>query len=502
MSDALFWSTLLLLVASTVWTIWRARGAISAAVLMPLAWLVLIPIPTVIRPYVITSRSLFPDGFTGAPRQHLLISIAVANLAFVGFQWLILSRWFKSLQAWIVAFFSSRERPRAGRDGKNDGLLRKWAIGLTVIAVAFAVLHLALMPRVPSWDLVTGFSNPLQPNYDREVAGKFLPGPTILHYVFDWNQGIVFPVLFALAVLIRWRALAIFVGIVGFLYVTSTLDKFPSLLFVAAPFIAVAVRDHRPIWSKVVLGGLAVSLLGPLAVNQSAGISTAIHRALHDVPPASATPIYDPSITTSAPGCEFYVVPTSAPFNWRNVPASLKDIVGRRILVVPAETTYGWFAYFPAQHPFLSGSGWEPWKVLSKSYRNPANLVGLWMYCGHELTLPTVSAYGSMIADGWGELGYVGVVLACLGIVLFGLVMELIRGFLGKPFLIACYGPSIFLLATLPPRAGVLASILSSGLWLIPILCLLYLISEGVRWRRRQDMPVSEPEPEPEPARA
>jgi len=336
-SDALFWSTLLLLAASTVWTIWRARGVISAAVLVPLAWLVLIPIATVIRPWVITPESLFPDGFTGSAREHLLISISIANLAFVGFQSLILSGLFKSLQARTVAFFAARERPRAGRDGRHDGLLRTWAIGLTAVAVALAVLHLVLMPRVPAWDLVTGFANPLQPNYDREAAGKFLPGPTILRYIVDWNQGIVFPILFALAVLMRWRPLAIFVGIFGFLYVTSTLEKFPSLLFSAAPFIAIAVRDNRPIWSKLVLGGLALSLLGPLAVNQGPGISTAVHKALHDVPPAS--PVYDPTITTSAPGCENYIAPPTVPFDLRNIPASLKDIVGRRILVVPAETT-------------------------------------------------------------------------------------------------------------------------------------------------------------------
>jgi hypothetical protein len=492
-SDALFWSTLLLLAASTVWTIWRARGVISAAVLVPLAWMILIPIPTVIRPLVITPQSLFPAGFAGAAREQMLISIAIANVAFLGFQWLILSRWFKNLQASTVAFFGARERPRAGRDGKNDGLLRRWAIGLTVIAAALALLHLVLMPRVPAWDLVTGFANPLQPNYDREAAGKFLPGPTILRYVFDWNQGIVFPILFALAVLMRWRPLAIFVGVFGFLYVTSTLEKFPSLLFIAAPFVAVAVRDNRPIWSKLVLGGLALSLLGPLAINQGPGVSTAILKALHNVPPASSTPVYDPSITTSVPGCESFVAPTTVPFDWRDIPASLKDIVGRRILVVPAETTYGWFAYFPAQHPFLNAAGWAPWKVLAKGYRNPANLVGLWMYCGHELTLPTVSAYGSMIADGWGELGYVGVVLACIGIVLFGLVMELIRGFLAKPFLIACYGPGVLLFATLPPRAGVLATLLSSGLWLIPVLCLLFLMSEGIRGRRHGAVPTVQP---------
>jgi len=69
-SDALFWSTLLLLAASTAWTTWRARGAISAAVLVPLAWLILIPIPTLIRPWVITPQSLFPNGFAGAAQQH------------------------------------------------------------------------------------------------------------------------------------------------------------------------------------------------------------------------------------------------------------------------------------------------------------------------------------------------------------------------------------------------------------------------------------------------
>jgi len=156
-------------------------------------------------------------------------------------------------------------------------------IGLTLVAVALAITHLALMPRVPSWDLVTGYSDPLQLNYYREAADKFLPGPTILKYIFNWNQGIVFPILFALTVLVRWRPLAIFVGIFGFLYVTATLEKFPSVIFLAAPFIAIAVRDNRPIWSKVVIGGLALSLLGPLAINQSNGVSTAIRHAVFEV---------------------------------------------------------------------------------------------------------------------------------------------------------------------------------------------------------------------------
>lgn len=489
MSDVLLWSTLLLLAASTAITIWRARGAINAAVLSPLAWLLLIPIPAIIRPIVVTPRSLFPEGFVGAPRDHLFTAIAIANVAFIAFQLLVMSGWFKRIQARTVAFFAARQRHEAGSD---SSLLRNWVIGLTLIAVVLAVIHLVLMPRVPSWDLVTGFADPLQPNYDREAADKFLPVPTIVKYVFNWNQGIVFPILFALTVIMRWRPMAIFVGIFGFLYVTSTLEKFPSLLFIAGPFIAIAVRDNRPIWSKLVIGGLALSLLGPLAINQSNGVSTAIHKALHAVPPASSTPVYDPSITTPVPGCESYVSQPPVPFDWRNIPASLKDIVVRRIGVVPTEVTYGWFAYFPAVHPFLNGSGWEPWKVLSKGYRNPSNLVGLWMYCGHAQVLPTVSAYGSFIADGWGELGYLGVVLACLGVVLFGIVMELIRGFVAKPFFLACYGPSILLFATLPPRAGMLATILSSGLWLIPVLCLLFLVTEGLRGRRAGSVAVLE----------
>ena len=169
MSDALFWSSLLLLVASTVWTIWRARGAINAAVLVPLAWLILIPIPVLIRPWVATAKSLFPDGFVGAPKDHLYISIAIANVAFAGFQWLILSGWFKGVRSRTVALIVGPEQPG---NGKADSLLRNWVIGLTLVAVALAITHLALMPRVPSWDLVTGYSDPLQLNYDREAADK------------------------------------------------------------------------------------------------------------------------------------------------------------------------------------------------------------------------------------------------------------------------------------------------------------------------------------------
>jgi hypothetical protein len=124
--------------------------------------------------------------------------------------------------------------------------------------------------------------------------------------------------------------------------------------------------------------------------------------------------------------------------------------------------------------------------VLSPGYHNPANLVGLWMYCGHAVTLPTVSAYGSFVADGWAEFGYSGVLIGCLGLLLFGVLLELIRGFASRPFCLACYGPSVLLFATLPPRAGVLAVLVSSGLWLVPVLCLIFLVSERLGRSGRQ----------------
>jgi hypothetical protein len=482
-SDALFWSTLLLLGASTVWTMWRTRGVLSAPVLAPVVWIGLISIPIILRPFA-TVTDVFPDGFIGTPRDRMLIGIAISNVAFIAFQALFLSSWYKSVQARLVAFFAAGDGTRS-RD--PDRLLRRWVIGLAIVAGSLAAIHLALMPRVPAWDLISGFTNPLQPNYDREAADKFLPVPTFIRYVFDWNQGIVFPILFTATVLMRWRPMAVIVGIFGFIYMISTLEKFPSLLFLVSPFIAIAVRDSKPIWSRVVIGGLVVGLLGPLAVNQAPGISTSIHSVLNATPPASATPTYDPSLTTPVPGCDVQASTVSPPFDWRQLPRSVADLVVRRIGLVPAEVTYGWFAYFPDHAPYLNGSGWAPWNVLRSGYHNPANAVGLFMYCGRAVTLPTVSAYGSFVADGWAEFAYVGVIIACLGVLLFGLVLELMRGFTATPFCLACYGPSVILFATLPPRAGLMATLLSSGLWLAPLLCVLFLVSQrlGGRLMRR-----------------
>ena len=481
MSDALFWVTLGLLTAGTLWTLWRTRGRVTAALVVPLAWLILIPIPVIVRPYG-TPTGLFPQGFIGSPKDAMYISIAIANVSFLVFQLFITSSLFKRLQDRIVRFFEPKEKPDQRTNG--DSLLRKWVLGLSIVAIGLGVIHLVLMPRVPVWDLVTGFVDPLQPNYDREAADKFLPVPTIIRYVFDWNQGILFPIMFTATVLMRWRVLAIVVGVFGFIYVTSTFEKFPSLLFVAGPFIAIAVRDSRPVWSKVVVGGLLLSLLGPLAVSEAPSVAISVHQALNIMPSASQAPKLDPSITTPVPGCEFTAIPLApSQFSWKDIPGAVKNILVHRIGVIPAEVTYGWFAYFPAQQSFLNGSGWAPWNVLRSGYRNPANLVGLWMYCGHAETLPTVSAYGSFIADGWGELGYLGVLIACLGMILFGLVLEFVRAFVSKPFCLALYGPSLLLFASLPSRAGLLATVISSGLWMVPVLCVLFLASERLSGR-------------------
>ena len=492
-TDILFYSSLALLMVTTVWTIGRTRGLLNAAVLVPLAWILLIPIPVILRPYT-TPTGLFPEGFIGAPKDNLFIAMTMANLSFSLFQWFVLSPWFKALQAWTIKILAPNGVSNGHTNSNGDNqLLRAWVLGLTIIAVALAVAHLALMPRIPSLDLFTGFANPLQPNYDREAASKFLEVPTIFRYIFNWNRELLFPILFAAAVMMRWKWLAIAIGIIGAFYVTSTLDKAPILVFILAPFIAIAVRDRKPMWSKLVIGGVLISIIGPLAVNQGPGLSTSLHAALHINPPAIVVPAdYASSITQQVPGCES-TKSLSTPFNWEDIPASLRDLIVRRVGVVPAEVTYGWFAYFPAQAGFLKGSGWTPWKVISPTYKNPANAVGLWMYCGHVVTLPTVSAYGSFIADGWAEFGLLGVLIACLGMILFAVVLELIRGFLSKPLCLAAYAPALILFASLPPRAGLLATVGSSGLFLVPLLCLLYLLSERIQSRRAVGVAKLEP---------
>ena len=487
MSDIIFWSTLVLLAATTAWTVWRTKGQLTLISLLPICWMLIIPTSVLFHPFV--ESDTFPAGFVGAPRDNMYIAIGIANVAFAAYQWFMWSPWFARLQGFVVTLLSPRQ---ASSNGGSDLLARHWLLGLTIVTTAVALIHLALMPRIPVFDLITGFTDQLQPNYDREMSLKLLKVPTAVRYLFQWDKQAVFPLIFAAAILLRSRKLAVFIGIFGFFYTVSSLEKFPSLIFIAAPFVAWALRARKPMWAPLVIGGVALGFIGPLAVNQGPLVSVSTHEALHIPMPASTVPTtYDPNAPAEA-GC----VTTSSEhvsFDPRLILASLSNIVFRRTGTISAEVTYGWFAYFPAQHSFLGGSGWQPWKVLSAGYRNPANLVGLWMYCGHAVTLQTVSAYASFVADGWGEFGYLGVVIACIAIVMAAVVFELVGAFRRNPLLIASYAVTLLLFSTLPPRASVLASVFSSGMWLIPILCLLILISERIRSNRPEHVLALEP---------
>ena len=140
--------------------------------------------------------------------------------------------------------------------------------------------------------------------------------------------------------------------------------------------------------------------------------------------------------------------------------------------------TYQWFRYFPAVHPYLYGTGWAPWKVLSSGYQSPANLVGLWAYYGKAgYSISSLSAYTGFLGDGWAEFGYVGVLIACLWLFAFIVVIELMRLFSDKPFCLACYAPCVLMLAATAPISGIMAMTFSLGLVLAPLICAGYLIS-------------------------
>lgn len=495
--DLLFYATIAALAATVALSLWKSRAAIRADNLVALGWLVLVPIPIVLRPLT-PPTGVFPEGFTGAARVNLEIAVGIANLGLCALMAFLQTARFAAFQARFRAWAAGR-KPTAESALSLD---RAWFVGLCVLSAALALWHLWLMPRVPVWDLVVGFSDAYQPVLDREYADKLLPAPTILRYVFTWNASVIVPALLCFAVLRRWPAAAIAVGVFGLLYVIAPLAKFPSMFFVLAPFVAVTALRQRAIWSPLLVIGLMVSLVPPFLIGQSSGISLDIHRALGIREPAvvatpvepSATPTQSPRSpspgASGAPTPEFG--PTAAPlpkvsvtaFDPAVIPVYFKDLVLRRTLSVPAEVTYAWFAYFPEAHPFLFGDGWAPWRVLSARYRNPANLVGLWTYEGHVTTLPSVSAYGSVVADGWAEFSYAGVVIAVLGILALALVLELIRSLTDRPFCLACFAPGVLLFATLPPRAGLMATLFSSGLWLVPALCLAYLASERLVARR------------------
>ena len=82
---ALIFTTLLLLGS----TLWRLRKPIDAALLIPLAWLALIPIQVMVFGVL--------RGYSGAPRDNMYFSIALGNLAFFGLQRFLDSGYFARL---------------------------------------------------------------------------------------------------------------------------------------------------------------------------------------------------------------------------------------------------------------------------------------------------------------------------------------------------------------------------------------------------------------------
>jgi hypothetical protein len=464
LSQVLLIGTTVLLLASTVW---RLRRPVDAALLIPLAWLALIPIQ------VIVFGSL--RGYSGAPRDTLYISIAIGNAMFFGLQVFLDSKYFQRLSDAVRGRLNPRE-DLAPNDWER--LASYWWYGLAAVAVVVALVHLWLMPKVPLFELLTGYTDFSQLSVDRENAAKLLNVPTIFKYVFTWDSALLLPILFATSILYRWRYRAIFIGIFGLMYVSAPLDKFPSLIFVLSAFVALAVRDRKRALSKVLVLGLVVSFIPAYLITESSQISTAIHHAI-GAPVSATKPVYDPNV---APPSGEVPITSIGGVKLPGPVANLLDLTLRRIGSGPADVTYQWFSFFPAVHPFLKGSGWEPWRVLSSGYQSPANMVGLWAYYGKSgYNLTSISAYAGFLADGWAEFGFAGVVIACLWLFAFAVVIELMRAFSDKPFCVACYAPVLLTLAATAPASGVMAMTFSLGLSLAPVICLGYLLSARVR---------------------
>lgn len=448
-------------------TAWRLRRPIDAALLIPVAWLALIPIQVVVFG---TLR-----GYSGAPRDHLFFSIAIGNVMLLALQWFLDSKYFARLGDAV----RNRVSPPA-TDSEHDWnrLAQYWWFGLAAVAVGLAVVHLSLMPKVPLFELLSGDTDFYQLSIDRENAAKLLNVPTLVKYAFNWDSSILLPILFVAAILQRWRYRAIFIGAFGLMYVMAPLDKFPSLVFLFSAFVGLAVRDRKRAFSKLLIVGLFVSLVPAYLINESIPISTAIHHVI-GAPMAISTP--PPDLSTAPPSGEVPITHIAG-VKLPGPVANLLDLTLRRIGSGPADVTYQWFSFFPAVHPYLNGAGWEPWKVLSKNYQNPANMVGLWAYYGHAgYRLTSLSAYSGFLADGWAEFGYAGVVIACLWLFAFAVVIELMRAFSDKAFCMACYAPCLLMVAATAPISGVMAMTFSLGLSLAPVLCLAYLLSARVR---------------------
>jgi hypothetical protein len=104
-----------------------------------------------------------------------------------------------------------------------------------------------------------------------------------------------------------------------------------------------------------------------------------------------------------------------------NGPSSLgktADYVVYRTFLGPAEVSSRWFEYFPTTYGgFLKSQGlWQ----TTPSGRSPANIVGVEVY-RHRFPyryLETVSAYASVDADAHAHWGYLGIMIAGLGLLL------------------------------------------------------------------------------------
>lgn len=448
-----------LLVATTILlagsTVWQARRPIGTALLVPSVWLVTIPVQSL----VLASRL----QFSGAPRDNMYIAISLANVTFVGLQLLSSLGVLERLRARVSKWLSREDGPLDGA-----GHARVWFGGLLVVAVGLALLHWALMPGIPLFQIFQGL-DAHQLQLARENSAKLLAVPTILKYVFTWNSRILFPVLFAMAVLSRWRWAAVAVGVFGLIYILSPLERLPAVLFTFAPFAAIAIRDSKKVWSPMLIVGAVVALLPAAAVTEAFNYAVAIHPA-----PAAATAAPSPTPADNSP---------LSPPDYGSLPrpiAAAVDLVLRRMGEGPTDDTYQWFAYFPAQHAFLDGSGWEPWRVLQAGYQSPANLVGVWAYYGrYGYSVSSISSYAGFIADGWAEFGIAGVVVSCILLLLLCVGLDLLRGLADRPFLLACYVVPIIFVAVVNPIGGLAAIILSSGVFLVPLLCAGYILTEG-----------------------
>ena len=471
--------TTTLLITTTVvlfgTTLWMSFRPITAALLVPSVWLVTTPVQS----FVLAPRL----GIEGTPKDDMYVAISIANVAFVGFQLVtafgVIARLQQRVQRWATA--------NDGGKAEESQAVRYWFVGLLVIAVGLALLHWALMPGIPLVQLFQGLdANQLQ--VARENSAKLLAAPTLLKYAFTWNSRILFPVLFTTAVLARWRWTALLVGVFGLIYAMSPLERLPAVLLVLGPFAAIAIRDGKRVWSPLVIGGVVVSLLPALAITEATNFAVRPAPAAVSNAPAQPTPTPSPSNRSPLSAGEFSGLPLPV--------AAALDLVLRRTGEGPTDVTYEWFVVFPVHHPYLNGSGWEPWHVLSPGYQTPANIVGLWAYygkAGYDLT--SITAYGSFIADGWAEFGMAGVVMATLLLLGLCLVLELMRGLGTRPFTLACYVTPVVLVAVVAPIGGLPAIVLSLGVWMTPLLSVGYVLTErrlgGVRGLRLVGRPTT-----------